>query len=196
MIRSFFVLFVCLLSVFFLAGCGNKGGLIPLTNTMVNEAGEVVKTAAGYTADASVAKEHEVHDTLRNRDAMIAKAQKNNGFSLEWKSVEKTVFYPGMSEPITVKEPMPEVRYSPPAEFNQPLPVTPSEHPVWKTVRSVAGDIKDGTIIGLGVNAADNVLSAAVGKPDNRYNGDVQFNQSHNKGDGVGPVTNTENILP
>ena len=196
MIRSLFVLFTCLLSVFFLSGCGSKGGLIPLTDTMVNEAGKGVQNTAGYTADASVAKEHEIHDTLRNRDNTIRKAHENSGMTMSWQPVVKTVQYPGMIEPVTTTEYLPVVSYREQARFDQQLPTEPSEHPVWKTVRSVSGDIKDGTIIGMGINAADNVLSAAVAKPDNRYNGDVQFNQSHNQGDGTGPVTTNENILP
>lgn len=173
-----------------LSGCVGQTAPIPLTDTTINEAGDVVKTAAGHTADASVAKEHEVHDTLRNRDNQIRRAHANSGMTMSWQPVQKTVQYPGMAEPITTTEYLPVISYREQAVFRQPLPTEPSEHPVWKTVRSVAKDVKDGTIIGMGINAADNVLSAAVGKRDAQYNGDVQFNQSHNQGDGIGPVTN------
>jgi len=175
-----------------LIGCGPKGGLIPLTDTAINEAGDVVQNAAGHTADASVAKEHEVHDTLRNRDNNIRKAHEKSGMTMTWQPVKKTIQYPGMPEAITTTEYLPVISYREQADFRQPLPTEPSEHPVWKTVRSVAKDVKDGTVVGMGINAADNVLSAAVGKSDNRYMGDATFNQSHNQGDGVGPVTTTE----
>ena len=179
-----------------LSGCGEKGGLIPLTDTMVNDAGEALEKTGAYTRDASVAKEHEVHATLRNRDNAIARAHKNSGMTMSWQQVTKTVQYPGMSAPVTTTEYLPVVSYREQPRFDQQLPTEPSEHPVWKTIRSGVKDIKDGTIIGMGINAADNVLSAAVGKPDNRYMGDVQFNQSHNQGDGVGPVTNEETVFP
>lgn len=185
-------LIVSLLFMVGLSGCGDKGGLIPLTDTMVNEAGEVVQKTGKYTADASVAKEHEVHDTLRNRDNNVRRAHEKSGMTLSWQPVQKTVQYPGMTGPVTTTEYLPVVSYRDQADFGQQLPVEPSEHPVWKTIRSGVKDVKDGTIIGMGINAADNVLSAAVGKSDNRYMGDVQFNQSHNQGNGVGPVTTTE----
>lgn len=174
-----------------LTGCGGKGGLMPLTDTMVAEGGEVIKTTAGYTADASVAKEHAVHDTLRNRDNAVREAHEKSGLTMSWQPVVKTIQYPGMAEAVTVTEYLPVIAFREQARFDQPLPLAPSEHPVWKTAREIFHDIKDGTIIGLGINATDNILSAAVGKKDASYAGDVQFNQSHNGSDGVGPVTTT-----
>ncbi|MBU0665339.1 MAG: hypothetical protein KJ990_12460 [Proteobacteria bacterium] len=172
-----------------LPGCAGKGGLMPVTDTMVTESGSVFKTTAGYTADASVLKEREVHETLRNRDEAIKAAHAVSGMTMSWQAVVKTVQYPGMPDAVIVTEYLPVIAFKEQARFDQPLPTAPSEHPVWKTVRGVVSDIKDGTLIGLGINAADNVLSAAVGKKDATYEGDVQFNQSHNGNDGAGPVT-------
>ena len=185
------MLSVLLFTVLFLSGCTTGGGLIPLTDTMVSETGEVVEKVAGYTADASVAKEHEVHDTLRNRDAMIAKAQAKSGFKLEWQPVDETVFYPGMAEPITVKKSMPKVSYTEPAEFNQALPTEPSQHPVWKTINNVSGKIVDATADTIKIVKVLDVMGDMAGDAGDDYNGDVVNNQSHNLGPGTGPVTTT-----
>ena len=190
MMKRNFVVMLMGLSLL-LTGCAGQGGLMPLTDTMVAEGGSVVKTTVGYTADASVAKEHTVHDTLRNRDNAVASAHEKSGLTMSWQAVVKTIQYPGMAEAVTVTEYLPVIAFREQARFDQPLPTAPSEHPVWRTAREIFHDIKDGTIIGLGIHATDNILSAAVGKKDASYAGDVQFNQSHNGSDGVGPVTTT-----
>lgn len=188
-------LLILLLALFVLSGCTGSGGLIPVTDTMVTETGDVVEKVAGYTHDASVAKEHEVHETLRNRDAMIAKAQKTSGFKLEWKPVKKTVFYPGMAQPVVVEEPMPEVSYAEPADFSQPLPTEPSRHPAWKTAEVLGGKLIDSTTDAIKVVKVLDVMGEMADNTGDKYNGDVVNNQSGNQGDGIGPVS-TENILP
>ena len=138
---EFFVVVFCLLSLSLLSGCGSDGGMMPLTDETVKQGADVVKTTSGYTKDASVMKEAEVHKTLRNRDQMIKEAHKNSGMKMEWQAMEETVYYPGMTEPVKATKCMPVISYREKAEFNQPLPQQQSEHPAWKTTASVFHDI-------------------------------------------------------
>lgn len=183
----------CLLAVgcLFLSGCAGDGGLIPVTDTMVNDAGETIQKVAGYTRDASVAKEHEVHQTLRNRDRMIVKAQDKSGFKLEWQEVKETVFYQGMAGPVEITRSMPKVSYTEPAAFDQVLPTEPSRHPVWKTVENIGGKVVDATADTIKVVKVLNVLGAVADNAGDTYGGDVIHNQSGNQGPGIGPVSQT-----
>jgi len=162
------------------SGCA--GTAIPVTEEILDEAGNVIKTTTRYVADSSVAKEEMVHKTLQNRDKQIVEDGKNSGFSAEFELVDAA---PGLKIQV-----MKKVSYSERGRFEQQLPTEPSAHPAWKTIERLGVKVIDGTIIGMGINAGKEVLQDAVAKKDNQYLGDVQYNQSHNQGDGVGPVTN------
>jgi len=109
-----------LLSILLLTGCAD--GITSIPADVVE--GAVV--AAGYTKDASVAKEHEVHATLRHRDKQYAAAYATAGFKVKFKMQEVT---PGVFVQVIEELAMKE---SP--RFEQDLPVVPSVHPMWATL--------------------------------------------------------------
>jgi hypothetical protein len=165
-----------LLIAVLLSGCSGKGGLVPVSDVSINKAGDVIETTAGYTKDASIAKEIAVLNAHNTRTLVRGKAYKNEGFKMEWVSVEKTVFYPGMKEPITIKEAMPKVSYKAPLQFNQPLPMEPSKHPVWE----FAGKVADGAFSLGGTfvkwSYGSDVVKSAWDRSAPQYNGDYNYN--------------------
>jgi hypothetical protein len=102
---------------------------------------ETLQAGGEYTRDASVAKEAEVHKTLRHRDTQIFKDNQTPTFKLTWKPVQETYQFPGMSAPITMSRVFPEVEVAQKTPFTQPLPVAPSIHPVWKFGEKVADNV-------------------------------------------------------
>ncbi len=134
---SFILLAIALL---FMCGCAGSGGLVPVNDVMINEAGDIVEKTAGYTKDASIAKETAVLNAHNLRTSAKLKAYSSEGFKLKWVKVEKTYFFPGMEKPLTIFEQLPEVSYKAPLVFAQALPMEPSKHPVW----GLAGKVTDG----------------------------------------------------
>ena len=167
---------IALASMLVLSGCASNGGLIPVSDTSINKAGEVIETTAGYTRDASVAKEAAVLNAHNLRTAAKANSYKTEGFKLEWVAVKKTYFFPGMEKPIELTEQMPKVTYKAPLVFAQPLPMEPSRHPVWK----FAGKVADG-VFSLGGTwvkwyFGSDVAKDYVSKSNPQYYGDYNYN--------------------
>lgn len=144
-----------------MSGCAS--GPVQITEQMVDTAGNVIGTTTKTISDASVGKEESVHVTLRNRDKMIAASAKSAGMKVEWVTVREEIQVPGQ-QPIVMTRSMPEVSYTPQAEFNQPLPTAPSEHPVWRTIDNIGGKLINGTLIGYGIHEAAGVVNNAVDK--------------------------------
>ncbi len=113
-----------------LSGC--QGKLVPITDEMLGIASEGSTNKVRYVANASVAKELAVHRTLQNRDRQIAKAAQHAGITLDYKQFTETIKIPGVELPLIMTRMFPIVTYHPMPEFNQPLPLKPSEHPAWK----------------------------------------------------------------
>lgn len=167
---------VAVLSVL-LIGCSKT--YTPIKREVVNrETGEVLvdpDTGAaltetiGYTTDSHVAREHDVHETLRNRDREYRAAHKNSGFTMKYQVVKIN----GSDIPL----PVIDFRETP--RFEQPLPVSPSEHPVWKFANNVA---EKGLWAWLGYNFFDFGKEALAGaKESYNFSGDNQFNESFGK---------------
>lgn len=148
-----------------LSGCA--GGSVPITEEVFDEAGDVVKVTTKYVADASVAKETVVHQTLQNRDRMIAKDAKDSGMKMEWETVEETIQMPGQA-PIVMKRAMPKITYRERGQFNQKLPTQPSVHPGYATAERIVDKVVNGTIIGLGITEGADVVKAAIGSAGNK----------------------------
>lgn len=184
------LIFVMAIMFLSLQGCASDG-LIPITDSMVTATGDVVENTIAYTRDASIAKENEVHKTLRNRDKMIKDSHARSGMKMTWQALPETVFYPGMKEAVTVTRYFPVVEYREPARFEQRLPTEPSKHPVWAFAESFGNNLVNKTFLGLVVTETASTLRAGVSAAAPKYNGDVQFNQSHNQRDGIGPVDNS-----
>lgn len=115
-------------TVSMLTGCVAQG-YVPLTETQINEVGEIVEMPIGATRDASIAKEGFVHRSLQRRDIEYGKAYKESGFKMEFASVE-------IAKGIVAYLPK-SISFKEVPRFEQPLPLAPSEHPVWKTVNNV-----------------------------------------------------------
>lgn len=153
-----------------LVACGGAT-YVPLYTNVVNEAGDVVPTLGGYTKDASIAKEHDVHETLRNRDRMIVKAQQQAGFSVEFDMQE---VMPGVFIQVTKK-----LSYTPMVVFDQALPLAPSNHPVWDASRSWVSTIVKGALGITGITELGSVMKAGLASARPSYGGDYSW-QSHN----------------
>ena len=72
------------------------------------------------------------------------------------------------------------------------LPTEPSRHPVWKTAEHLGGKLIDATADTIKIVKVLDVMGGMAGDAGDKYNGDVVNNQSHNLGDGIGPVSTAE----
>jgi len=149
---------IMLLAVMF-SGCA--GGVQPVSEETLNEAGEVVKVTTKYVADASVAKEEAVHKTLQSRDRAIVQDGKNSGMKMEWTTVEETISFPGQ-QPIVMKRAMPVISFKERGRFDQKLPTEPSVHPGYAMTRGIVKDVVGGMIIFKGIDAGADVLKSAL----------------------------------
>ena len=172
--------FILLISFLFLGGCTS---MVPISPEMMKAAGVNVDNGISTIADASVLKELAVHKTLQNRDQMIAQATKSAGFKSVWRSCDRTVFYPGMKEPLLVTEPCLQVSYTPMPEFKQELPTAPSVHPGYKMTKEIVSSIANATLIGYGINTLGNVLETGLQQAGTDYSGS-DYNKSFNSGEG------------
>lgn len=143
-----------------LSGCGTTK-YYPMNKSSVDNYGNIVDTVGGYTSDSSVAKEHEMHETLRNRDNQYTKAYKESGFTMSYQEVEVN----------GAKAFLPIVSFKETPRYTQQLPTTPSVHPLWGTVNNV---VDKGLWGWLGYNFFDFAKTAIKGAGDQRvYNGDL-----------------------
>lgn len=136
-----------------LGGCGGTT-YAPIYGTAINEAGAHIDTVAGYTKDASVAKEQMVMQALQNRDNKIAETHENSGVKLKFIMQE---VIPGVYVQV-----LSEFQSREQAEFHQPLPMQPSVHPVWDTVKNVTSTIAKYGLIGYGIGELSNVWQAGL----------------------------------
>ena len=58
---------------------------------------------------------------------------------------------------------MPVISFKERGRFDQKLPTEPSVHPGYKMTSEIVGKVVNGTVIGLGIGAAKDVLQSAVG---------------------------------
>lgn len=153
-------LFLSSLVALFMTGCATQG-FIPLTDTQIDAAGNLIEKPIGATRDASVAKEHEVHQTLRNRDQQYRKAYEKSGFSMSYEQHE--------INGVVVMLPIMEFKEAP--RFEQPLPTKPSEHPVWRFGEKVM----DRGLAAFGIDRLYRFGKSAIdGAGDHRvYQGDL-----------------------
>jgi len=152
---------------------GCAGGYFPISDEMVGGA----KDSVSFIKDASVAKELAVHGTLRHRDTMIKEAHAHAGFKLDWASREEKIQVPGMEGPIVLSRQFPIVTYVEQARFDQPLPMAPSEHPIYKTAQAIIPAVASSIVTGvIGWKGLD-VLSGGWKATAPRYEGPVN---SHN----------------
>ncbi len=137
-----------------LSGCA--GEYYPISDETIQKGGE-------YTKDASVAKEAEVHKTLRNRDNKYAAVYKTSGTKITFEMVQVSpgVYVQVMKELVMKESP----------RFDTPLPQNPSVHPMWKTLEILGGAAIQWTgIFGL-ANQAAGVMNKATENVGTHYNG-------------------------
>ncbi len=153
-----------------LSGCSTAA--IPVYTEAVGASGEITETIAGYTKDASVLKEAQVHKTLRNRDTQHAKMYAQSGFKMKFKMQEVA---PG------VKALLPsEISYREEPDFAQTLPIKPSKHPVWATTSSLFGTVAKYGLIGYGLSELSGVLAAGYDAAGHSFNGNTNIENSLN----------------
>lgn len=121
----------CLLMCLPLVGCANNEPIPLMKYSLSENDTAMVGEVAGYTKDASVAKEAEVHLTLRNRDLMYYKAHKNSGIKMAF--AMQQVGTASNGSPIMAYLPS-EISFKETPKFEQILPTEPSKHPVWGTI--------------------------------------------------------------
>lgn len=130
MAKLFTTILFLLAALLFLSGCGGTGGLIPVTDTMVNEAGDIVEKVGGYTRDASLAKSKDFTEMYKTRDQAYVKMYAQSGTTIDFEMVEvKPGVYVQVMKKIVSREA---------PRFQQNLPEKESEHPVWGVVEKVA----------------------------------------------------------
>lgn len=145
------------LAMFSMVGCS----AVPITTETINEAGEATTKTTGYVKDASVAKEHEVHETLRNRDREYGKAYKQSGFKMEFALVD-------VGNGLKVYLPK-EISFKETPRFEQKLPTEPSKHPMWNTFDKLL----DNGLYAFGIGALLDFGKTAVKEAGNTYQGDL-----------------------
>jgi len=183
--------------LFLLTSCAGTGGMIPISDEMVQTGMDGATKQLGFITDASAMKEKFVHDSLQNRDKMIAKSHANDGFRMTFAMIEVA---------SGVKALLPqEISYKEQARFDQVLPTVPSVHPGWKTAERIGVAAINGTVIGLGINAASDVLQAGidsskssihtVGAVDNSRYTEIDASRTDNSNgpldNSIGPVDNS-----
>jgi len=149
-----------------LSGCA--GEYYPISDA-------TMQSGVESTRDASVAKEIAVHQTLRNRDNKYAEAYKTAGTKISFEMVQVS---PGIYVQVIKELAMKE---SP--RFDTPLPTSPSEHPLWKTLNTLGGSLIQWTgIFGL-ANQTAGVLSDSIKNSGTKYEGPYNpqtYNESFN----------------
>lgn len=156
-----------------MTGCSN---LTTFSADQIDSAGNVIEQPIRSTTDSHVAREHDMHQTLRARDKQyrIAYAQSGTKVSFEVKKVNGS----------DIIFPIVEVKAEP--RFEQPLPITPSVHPFWKFGETL---LEKGLWGWLGYNFfqfGEKSLESA--RPV--YNGDYSPYQSGNASDFSGMTGN------
>jgi hypothetical protein len=181
---QYLLLLLCLVVT---SGCFGGAGNMAVTESMIDGTEKIV----GNITDASVMKEQIVHKTLQNQDNKIAESNKNPSFEMGWQTVEETVYYPGMSGPMTVKKSMPTVKYTEKQAFTNVRPQASSEHPGWKYVTDGVKTVVQYSFYGWLSNGLFDMVKEGWSMVGAKHNGDLINNQSGNGGDGIGPVSNT-----
>lgn len=174
------------LFVLLLGGC--TGTQVPVVLEAVGSSGEITETVASYTSEASMEKERELMKTYRNRDIQRAKMYEFSGFNMEWVGKEKHTIQTFIidGKPITIEttttEYLPKIAYREEPEFEQALPLEPSEHPVWDASTSWVSTIAKFGLIGWGISEVGSVLKAGYDNAGNHFYGDdIDFNKSFNQ---------------
>lgn len=166
-----------------LGGCASRGGYVPISDDVIDSAGKHTVEIAGYTKDASVAKEEAVMRTLRWRDTKYQQAHAASGFSMEFAMVDIGNVQLYLPKSISFKE-------SP--HFDQPLPTAPSNHPVWGFAKSVGNNLIDKTFFGWSVSEFAGLMKDGFESSGDTYNGDAEFANSFNtSGEGQAFTTGT-----
>jgi len=157
-----------------LSGCAG-GGLIPISDNLITESGDVITKTVGYTEDSAVAKEAQVHSTLRNRDRLIAKDAALPTVSLQFEMIEVS---PGVHIQI-----MKSLSVREAAKFNSQLPVQPSINPIWQFATKTADGFIDLGKMFTGFYFAEKFASNFVESAKPNFYGPYQpgqINQSYN----------------
>ena len=169
---------------FALASCGSQS--IPLTPEVLSDVTDTIDTGVQHTTDSAVAREHEVHLTLRNRDRQYEKAYEKSGVKIKMMLVDA-----GNGVKMLVPETL-EFREQP--RFEQPLPTKPADHPFWGFAERVGLAVADKTLWGYGLHEGFKYLTAKDDQPT--FQGDMTFGNYFGKMDGNSQFTGDHTGAP
>ncbi len=155
-----------ILSVLLLTGCGAGMSPVKITESMVNEAGEVISTGITETADVDVVRSTNFRKMRINRDTVQAKAHEKEGFRMKFQTV-------ALGGGFTAYLPE-EISYTPELRFQDPMPLQEMENPMYRTTKEIVlgigGFIKDGFLGWLLYEAHSDSVGAAQSKYSGDYN--------------------------
>ncbi|MGV0961808.1 MAG: hypothetical protein ACOYB1_18440 [Limnohabitans sp.] len=164
-----------------LSGCGAGMGPVTVTDSMVNEAGDVISTGITETADVDVVRSTNFRKMRTNRDNIIGRTYKDQGLKIEFTTVNlgngQTAYLPK------------EVTFRPELRFQDPMPAQEMENPMYKTTKDIVLGVGDFFLKGwlgwLVKEAHGDSVEAAQPKYNGPYN-PQNYTNSFN------PVTTTE----
>lgn len=126
-----------ILMIFLLSGCGSINP-VTITDSMVNEAGDVVTTGITQTSDVDVVRSTNFKNMRTNRDNVQAKAHKDEGFKMEFMTVDlgngHTAYLPK------------SVSYKPELRFQDPMPQQEMVNPIYQTTKEIASTVTGGIV--------------------------------------------------
>lgn len=119
---------ILIIFVLALSGCGTINP-VTITDSMVNEAGDVIETGIVRTSDVDVVRSTNFKNMRMSRDNVQGKAHKDEGFKMEFTLVE---LGPG------VKAYMPKViSYKPELRFQDPMPQQEMVNPIYQATKDI-----------------------------------------------------------
>lgn len=142
------------------SGCA-KDGTVTLTSLPIGD--DAVTKISGDISDASTIKEVTVHQTLQARDRAYAKAHKESGFRVKFKMEQVS---PGVYVQV-----MEDVSFRESPRFEQQLPTTPSEHPLWRTAERLGGKAMDTVLWWKGIAEVADVQKHSLDAAQTKYYG-------------------------
>jgi len=173
------------LGALIVSGCGSPS-TIPMVITSLDPNGNLSQSVVTATAESSVAKETVLMNAYTARDLAYKDMYKDSGVSLSWEQKERQITTTVMVDDkpytsvVTMTEYLPIMQYRPEPDWEQPLPLTPSTHPVWDASKAIAGQALKWGTIAFGIGSFTDLLDTALSEAGDYFNGPSNFWQSKN----------------
>jgi hypothetical protein len=149
-----------------LAGCGSINP-VTITDSMINEAGDVVTTGIVETSDVDVVRSTNFSKMRMNRDKIQGKAHDKSGFKMDFVAVEIAPGYKAYL-PKTIE-------YKPELRMQDPMPAQEMVNPIYAAVTTLGSKLMD-TLLGVtGIWALNDAHKNSVEAAQPRYGGDYNY---------------------